>query len=775
MDVDVMNELMYDTLVRYFKTLAHTGYKSYDVVFKMLVIDFIYEITHTELRYYITNKDIKLMQDLLYQFLGSTCEISFPTNNRPCCVCICCNGGNSTPPPVITPTTTTSTPRPNKKMYIRNSSDNIGLEVSGGKIIDSSSSVILAGGNLEMSYIDKFTPLYIEGYGTSIDSISSIRIIDNKGGTIPVEETSSAGVFRTTSSLYSLIEENDITFIDIKVTKQVDTTTTTTSTLPAFKIIKVNNKTNIPIEILPGNHIGITTFIGTIPVDGVAGFDSILWGDTLGIIFGHKLDVGSELPKNFRIVAYTENGSYIEVPYNLNDQEDSHYPYLAIKIDIFPIIENTNIKSIYVYGTFLDYSTTSSTTSSTPTPSSTTTTSTSTRPPSIKVTNKSSLYLEFFGPVNDLNQTTGTPPIGPNSSVFLYKGNSSYNSCRVTGASEDIFTGRSGELTIKNAETLDPISTEYNDKDTIKAYYSFNYVELIEAGVKEIIIESDLEGATTTTSTSTTPPPTTTTTSTKYPNISLTNSTNQNFILTAPIVDGRDYQDLPVGGTAYIKQDDSVQTISLSDSMLDMKNADIIIRVYTAESSYEFYQFEKKESSIEIDFATLISNKDITRVVIEGTINFAPTTTTKPSNTVYYGVIKEYMDPNSFCSIPINELIDRSETKFKPIIGDSVNEFTIPQDGYFSYLIIPVDKVELQYAAFTSGGLTSTYYDSSKPNTPTALDPTPNGAYYSKYTRGGTAPYNKGGSYKGIDYDVYFAYINSGSIPEMINIRAKNK
>lgn len=402
---------------------------------------------------------------------------------------------------IIDPATTTSTPRPNKKMYIRNSSDNIGLEVLGGKIIDSSSSVILAGGNLEMSYIDKITPLYIEGYGTSIDSISSIRIIDNKGGTIPVEETSSAGVFRTTSSLYSLIEENDITFIDIKVTKQVDTTT----------------------------------------------------------------------------------------------------------------------------------------------------------------------------------------------------------------------------------------------------------------------------------STSTTPPPITTTTSTKYPSISLTNSTNQNFILTAPIVNGRDYQDLPVEGTAYIKQDDSVQTISLFNTMLDMKNADIIIRVYTAESSYEFYQFEKKESSIEIDFATLISNKNITRVVIEGTINFAPTTTTKLSNTVYYGVIKGYMDPNSFCSIPINELIDRSETKFKPIIGDSVNEFTIPQDGYFSYLIIPVDKVELQYAAFTSGGLTSTYYDSSKPNTPTALDPTPNGAYYSKYTRGGTAPYNKGGSYKGIDYDVYFAYINSGSIPEMINIRAKNK
>lgn len=111
-----MDELMYDTLIRYFKTLVHTGYKSYDVVFKMLVMDLIYEITHTELRYYITNKDIKLMQDLLYQFFGSTCEISFPTNNIHCCVC--CNGEGSTPPPIVVPTTTTtttSTPAPSDK------------------------------------------------------------------------------------------------------------------------------------------------------------------------------------------------------------------------------------------------------------------------------------------------------------------------------------------------------------------------------------------------------------------------------------------------------------------------------------------------------------------------------------------------------------------------------------------------------------------------------------------------------------------------------------
>ena len=40
----------------------------------------------------------------------------------------------------------------------------------------------------------------------------------------------------------------------------------------------------------------------------------------------------------------------------------------------------------------------------------------------------------------------------------------------------------------------------------------------------------------------------------------------------------------------------------------------------------------------------VISNKNITRVVIEGTINFVPTTTTKPSNTVYYGVINHFIE-----------------------------------------------------------------------------------------------------------------------------------
>lgn len=80
-----MDEILYNTLNKYFDTLSVTGYIKDPTVFKILVLQYIQEITTNEFRYFITNKDIKLMQDLLYQLFGSTCEISFPTNNRCCC------------------------------------------------------------------------------------------------------------------------------------------------------------------------------------------------------------------------------------------------------------------------------------------------------------------------------------------------------------------------------------------------------------------------------------------------------------------------------------------------------------------------------------------------------------------------------------------------------------------------------------------------------------------------------------------------------------------
>lgn len=80
-----MDEILYKTLKDYFRTLSLTGYKSYDIVNKILILSFIEELTNTELRHFLTDNDYKLMTDLLYQLFGSTCEISFPTNCINCC------------------------------------------------------------------------------------------------------------------------------------------------------------------------------------------------------------------------------------------------------------------------------------------------------------------------------------------------------------------------------------------------------------------------------------------------------------------------------------------------------------------------------------------------------------------------------------------------------------------------------------------------------------------------------------------------------------------
>ena len=149
-------------------------------------------------------------------------------------------------------------------------------------------------------------------------------------------------------------------------------------------------------------------------------------------------------------------------------------------------------------------------------------------------------------------------------------------------------------------------------------------------------------------------------------------------------------------------------------------------------------------------------------------------TSTQPpvvGNNVYYGVVEDYMSPLDFVDTPINTLMEREGTKSKTITGTEVNKFTIPQNGYYTYLIVPVDKVELQYAAFTSGGITTVCYDNTKENIP---DDTNNGIFYSKYTRGGVNA-NQGGTYNGINYDVYFVYNNYGGAPELINVKAKNK
>ena len=455
MDVDAMDELMYDNLIRYFKTLAHTGYKSYDVVFKMLVMDFIYEITHTELRYYITNEDIKLMRDLLYQFFGSTCEVSLPTN-RPCCECVCCDGGSSTPPPVIVPTTTTTTSTttqpPIKPTYL-----------------------ILSSTVASTAYVDN----ELVGIGT------------------PVK-------------------------------------------------VRVGSKVTIMAQAVPG------------------------------FVFSGFYVAGSLIGSS-NILQYT--------------------------------IPSTGTNTIE-----LRYREVSTTTSSTTT-------------------------------------TTSTPaPV-----VLLFK---------------------SGSI---------PYTATYNTNQT---------VSVTDVDVSKTIAKA-------------------------------------------------------VSGVTYV-----INKIVCVDDRWKVDK--VIINGTATELPYS----NNKSAIIDPVF-----------IPVDATTTSTSTQPPVVGNNVYYGVVEDYMSPLDFVDTPINTLMEREGTKSKTITGTEVNKFTIPQNGYYTYLIVPVNKVELQYADFTSGGITTVCYDNTKENIP---DDTNNGIFYSKYTRGGVNA-NQGGAYNGINYDVYFIYNNYGGAPELINVKAKNK
>lgn len=69
---DAFNSLQY-----YFMSLGHLGYKSYKEVDNLLAMLFIEEIL-TDMWEFVTEKDYKMMSDLLYCIYG-TCMIPYPS------------------------------------------------------------------------------------------------------------------------------------------------------------------------------------------------------------------------------------------------------------------------------------------------------------------------------------------------------------------------------------------------------------------------------------------------------------------------------------------------------------------------------------------------------------------------------------------------------------------------------------------------------------------------------------------------------------------------
>ena len=587
MDVDAMDELMYDTLIRYFKTLAHTGYKSYDVVFKMLVMDFIYEITHTELRYYITNKDIKLMQDLLYQLFGSTCEISFPTNNRPCCVCVCCSGEGTTPPPVVVPTTTTtSTQPPVKPTYL---------------IL---SSTVAKTAYVDYELVEMGTPIKVEVGSKVTIMAQSVSGYTFKGFYV------AGSLISNSNALQYTIPSTGTNTIELRYEEEEESTTTSTT-----------SSTTTP----PPTRYYMVSMVSDIPcnVTGKFGGDNISGEVTSN---AKRYSIESDSVPNGTITTCSAK----EVGYVLKGIYDADSGSLLASSLPFSWSGSKNLR--------FKFEQTITTTTSSTTSSTTTTSSTSTQPPA-----KTSTI------------------------VFEHDPRTAY-------------------------------TVTYNGSDRLTV--------------------SDLE-------------------------------------------DGKVKVTFPAG----------VNSLQFT-----------INSIVCANSNYECNEVRQGRLSHSLPYSISVAANQyitITPVITDSvpttTTTTSSTTTSTPSpvggNNVYYGVVEDYMPPLDFVGTPIDTLMKRGGTKSKAITGTNVNEFAIPQNGYYTYLIVPVNKVELQYAAFTSGGITTVCYDSTKENIP---NDTNNGIFFSKYTRGGVNA-NQGGAYNGINYDVYFVYNNYGGAPELINVKAKNK
>lgn len=66
------------SLISYFDTLSKFGYISYKDVYKLLVLDFVKELTSSGFSYFITEDDYKHLQNMLYCLFGSSCLIPYP-------------------------------------------------------------------------------------------------------------------------------------------------------------------------------------------------------------------------------------------------------------------------------------------------------------------------------------------------------------------------------------------------------------------------------------------------------------------------------------------------------------------------------------------------------------------------------------------------------------------------------------------------------------------------------------------------------------------------
>lgn len=76
--MDNLTDLSFIGVTRYFNALSIFGYKSYDEVYKLILLLFIQDLLGEPFNIFINEEDYKTITNILYCLYGTTCLIPYP-------------------------------------------------------------------------------------------------------------------------------------------------------------------------------------------------------------------------------------------------------------------------------------------------------------------------------------------------------------------------------------------------------------------------------------------------------------------------------------------------------------------------------------------------------------------------------------------------------------------------------------------------------------------------------------------------------------------------
>lgn len=73
-----MDEIVYNSIVRYFSALSNLGYVSYEDVNSLLFLTAIQEFIYKDFRGFINEDDYREIEKALYKVFGTSCLVPYP-------------------------------------------------------------------------------------------------------------------------------------------------------------------------------------------------------------------------------------------------------------------------------------------------------------------------------------------------------------------------------------------------------------------------------------------------------------------------------------------------------------------------------------------------------------------------------------------------------------------------------------------------------------------------------------------------------------------------